>query len=802
MSEKESYEDSLSRCDLQSKVGYFTRKQADQVETLLSPRNAIPFQLLVQNMIYTPKRRLPSRTQSARFERRNNQQDAKYESATSRDIPTVAYKPKRHQPSRTQSAIYEARNFSDSKLAEKLESFSIYEKKPWSEHDLEVFQRPLCLLSAGDKNVLQVDQSVLEQLSIIDLPCVIVAIVGLYRTGKSYLMNRLANDDKGFALGSTIQSKTKGIWVWCKRHPRIADTILVLLDTEGLGDVRKGDPSHDNRIFTLATLLCSTLVYNMKGAFDHDSVNKLTFVSEIAKNIRFGGRCDENNSMLTSILPGFVLVLRDFSLKLESEGKDITEDEYLEICLENDDSLGEDFNKPLESIKRFFPSDKRKCFALPVPGDVEVLEKLEKLQFHELSKRFQDTTSEFVEFIFNQEPKEHMSSKPVTGSMLAVLIIHYVDAFQQGAVPDVSNAYKVVEEIENTKVKHAALAWFEEELVDKKIPVPYRELEFHFQSVQCTVLKYVRDNTMSDTTHNVEKDVQSYMEMVWVKRNFENEQHIIKYCKNSLEAMQSKCELIDGIQNQTYAVVGGHIQFKRDLEQVRKQYHSTMENKGYEDREVYILTVITWSSFLQTLTEAEMKIMQLDDSLSEAEKKREKEEHKQEMQRIVYDMEEQKKQLLQEQAETYKALQKKIEDERDKHNQEHQKKMTDIIQKLADLETDNNERIFLQQKLLQMKEEEKERIKEEKQWRIDDQRRRDENERERQEHWRQWQRDERERQETNNKQMLDFMQNIQKENKEKEFELNRLKEENENKEKERKSLGFFGKLAYGFRDKL
>ncbi len=43
----------------------------------------------------------------------------------------------------------------------------------------------------------------------------------------------------GFALGGTIESKTKGIWMWCVPHPTKAGTTLVLLDTEGLGDVDK-----------------------------------------------------------------------------------------------------------------------------------------------------------------------------------------------------------------------------------------------------------------------------------------------------------------------------------------------------------------------------------------------------------------------------------------------------------------------------------------------------------------------------------------------------------------------------------
>ena len=44
---------------------------------------------------------------------------------------------------------------------------------------------------------------------------------------------------EGFALGSTVQSKTKGIWIWARRHPTDANKYLILLDTEGLGDVEK-----------------------------------------------------------------------------------------------------------------------------------------------------------------------------------------------------------------------------------------------------------------------------------------------------------------------------------------------------------------------------------------------------------------------------------------------------------------------------------------------------------------------------------------------------------------------------------
>ena len=43
----------------------------------------------------------------------------------------------------------------------------------------------------------------------------------------------------GFELGSTVISKTRGIWVWVRPHPNRPDCCLVLLDTEGLADAKK-----------------------------------------------------------------------------------------------------------------------------------------------------------------------------------------------------------------------------------------------------------------------------------------------------------------------------------------------------------------------------------------------------------------------------------------------------------------------------------------------------------------------------------------------------------------------------------
>ncbi|MGH0190933.1 UNVERIFIED_CONTAM: hypothetical protein FKN15_055058 [Acipenser sinensis] len=136
---------------------------------------------------------------------------------------------------------------------------------------------PVCLIENSSTGQLHVNQQALEILSQIDQPVVVVAIVGLYRTGKSYLMNKLAGKRSGFSLGATIQSHTKGIWMWCVPHPCKPSHTLVLLDTEGLGDVEKGDQKNDCWIFALAVLLSSTLVYNSRGTIDNNAVENLQY---------------------------------------------------------------------------------------------------------------------------------------------------------------------------------------------------------------------------------------------------------------------------------------------------------------------------------------------------------------------------------------------------------------------------------------------------------------------------------------------------------------------------------------------
>lgn len=56
---------------------------------------------------------------------------------------------------------------------------------------------PVCLIENDDNGKLMVSKEGKDVLDGITEPVVVVSVVGLYRTGKSYLMNRLAGQQAG-----------------------------------------------------------------------------------------------------------------------------------------------------------------------------------------------------------------------------------------------------------------------------------------------------------------------------------------------------------------------------------------------------------------------------------------------------------------------------------------------------------------------------------------------------------------------------------------------------------------------------
>ena len=95
----------------------------------------------------------------------------------------------------------------------------------------------------------------------------IISIVGKYRTGKSFIVNRvlLKKVKKGFKVGPTINPCTKGLWIWNKtvkaENPEHEDMEVLVIDSEGFAGIDEHS-NHDSRIFLFALLLSSYFIYN------------------------------------------------------------------------------------------------------------------------------------------------------------------------------------------------------------------------------------------------------------------------------------------------------------------------------------------------------------------------------------------------------------------------------------------------------------------------------------------------------------------------------------------------------------
>ena len=69
---------------------------------------------------------------------------------------------------------------------------------------LSIFKEPQCLIYTGKDGKLKVNSDLIAELESLQKSLVVVAIAGLYRTGKSYLMNRLAGKTDGKLMRSKI----------------------------------------------------------------------------------------------------------------------------------------------------------------------------------------------------------------------------------------------------------------------------------------------------------------------------------------------------------------------------------------------------------------------------------------------------------------------------------------------------------------------------------------------------------------------------------------------------------------------
>ncbi|XP_051855994.1 guanylate-binding protein 4-like isoform X3 [Antechinus flavipes] len=516
---------------------------------------------------------------------------------------------------------------------------------------LAVFmETPICLVENIDGE-LKLNPHALQILTSITKPVVVVAITGQHCTGKSYLMKRLAGSNPFFSLGSTVQSETKGIWMWCVPHCSKLDHVLVLLDTEGLGDVEKADSKNDSWIFALAVLLSSTLVYNSMNTINQQALEQMQYVTELTKLIKVksspNAAREEESEEFVGFFPDFVWTVRDFTQELKADGCPITSDQYLENALklshdmsprslplllpsnsqgdrEITDKNGrvEMANLSRECIRKFFP--KRNCFIFHRPTeDKSLLACLQHVPDRQLEPSFRNQIDRFCYYILsNAKPKTLSGVIMINGRRLGKLLETYVRAISSGDVPCLENAVLSLAQTENpAAVQKAAKHYMKQMALKVDLPTEtFWDLLSVHTECEKEALSIFMKHSFKDENLKYQNELVQILETKKESFIHQNEELSTEYCQTQLEYLLQS--LREAISKGTFSVPGGYNRFKKKREEIINNYYQ-MPRKGLKADEALQM-------FLQSLAVTEDYILQIDQALTEQEKALEAEQSKRE----------------------------------------------------------------------------------------------------------------------------------------------------------------------------
>jgi len=317
------------------------------------------------------------------------------------------------------------------------------------------------------RNDFVLNEKALNILNSIKEDLIIVSIVGKARTGKSYLMNLLLNNNNslspgsGFQISSRLNSCTKGIWLW--NTPRISpqspNTKIIFIDSEGTNSTDISTKTYDSKIFALIVLISSLFIYNTHGNIDERSIADLALAAHLSDTVATN-IIEDKDIIINKLAPKFIWVLRDFVLdKIDPEtGKEISSNEYLELCLRNKlmskNGSGMENNLIRENIIKYFKE--RECVTLPRPVDSEDdLHKLDEIPFEQLKPNFRSEFLKLKTNVYENSRVKKLGNKKINGPILVGLLTQFINSLNSKIIPNINTAIEniIINDIEKSYEK-------------------------------------------------------------------------------------------------------------------------------------------------------------------------------------------------------------------------------------------------------------------------------------------------------------------------------------------------------------
>ncbi|OMO78358.1 hypothetical protein CCACVL1_14433, partial [Corchorus capsularis] len=315
---------------------------------------------------------------------------------------------------------------------------------------------------------LRLSREGLEAISRITNPIAAVAVIGPYRSGKSFLLNQLLSLScyEGFGVGHMRDTKTKGIWVWGTPVEVDIDgvrTSVLYLDTEGFESVGKSNV-YDDRIFALATVMSSVLIYNLPETIREADISRLSFAVELAEE--FYGRV-KGQDVAFEPAKLLWLIQRDFL-----QGKSVQEmvDEALKHVPNTDgDKNIDQVNQIRDSLAVM--GENSTAFSLPQPHLMRT--KLCDLKDDDLEPLYVKRREKLKEVVTSIIRPKIVQGKALTGKEFVSFLEQILEALNKGEIPSTGSLVDFF----NKGILERCLKLYGERIGKLGLPMPEQSLQ-------------------------------------------------------------------------------------------------------------------------------------------------------------------------------------------------------------------------------------------------------------------------------------------------------------------------------------
>ncbi|PNT76902.1 guanylate-binding protein 5 isoform X6 [Brachypodium distachyon] len=315
---------------------------------------------------------------------------------------------------------------------------------------------------------LRLSKEGLEAIQRINTPIAAVSVIGPYRSGKSFLLNQLLSlsCNKGFGVGHMRDTKTKGIWVWGTPVEIDVDgskVSVLYLDTEGFESIGKSNV-YDDRIFALAAVLSSVLVYNLPETIREADISRLSFAVELAEE--FYGRV-KGQDVAFEPAKLLWLIQRDFL-----QGKSVQQmvDEALQrVPNSNGDKYIDEVNQIRDSLAVM--GDNSTAFSMPQPHLQRT--KLCDMEDQELDPLYVERRDALKQLVASMIKPKLVQGRTLNGKEFVSFLGQILEALNKGEIPSTGSLVEVF----NKGILERCLTLYTEKMERVSLPVSVDKLQ-------------------------------------------------------------------------------------------------------------------------------------------------------------------------------------------------------------------------------------------------------------------------------------------------------------------------------------